>query len=272
MVLISISYVLYYDHYRSIPLFDGKPEDNLDILRQSSDIDKFYNMYENYGIEIGEVSDTRTTYAFVSTDKNRHITLTAKFFDGKLDQYYYNCSQIEPRERIFLEENTITYDCFDIKLRDNLELQSIAKILDDYVTWYIPLNQINQTAILYADQHVNVYNGTLTPTVSDVTYIDENTLEIIFNKNGFFIGDYEIPNEFELVKQVKLGDKFIATCYDFNDKVFHIDIFHLIKMNNTHSVFDHYGGILPQNAQCAYPEIIEHSFDIKWEPFLDKKN
>ena len=100
------------------------------------------------------------------------------------------------------------------------------EILDDYVRWYIPLNQINQTAIYYNGQHVNVYDGVLTPTVSNVTYIDENTLEITFNKNDFVFGDYEIPNEFELVKQVKLGDKFIATCY--GDKVFHIDIFHLI--------------------------------------------
>lgn len=140
--------------------------------------------------------------------------------------------------------------------------------IDNYVNWTIPLNEIIQSEIYYNDQHVNTYDGKLTPTVSNIDYIDETTIEITFNKNGFFIGDYEIPNEFELVKKVKLGDKFIAMCHDSDgDKVFQIDIFHLIDMNNTQSVFDHYGGILPKQVECEYPKIIEHSFDVKWIEF-----
>ena len=138
----------------------------------------------------------------------------------------------------------------------------------DYVKWTIPLNEIIQSDVYYNDQHTNTYDGKLTPTVSNVGHIDENTIEITFNKNDFFIGDYEIPNDFELVKKIKLGDKFIVMCHDSDsDKVFQIDIFHLIKMNSTYSVFDHYGGILPKQAECKYPEIIEHSFDVKWIEF-----
>lgn len=115
ILLVAItSYIIYYDHYSSVLLFDGNPEYNVNIFRQSNVVDKFYNMYEKYGIEIGEVSDSRIIYAFVSTDnQNRNVTLTAKFFDGKVHQYYYNCSQIEPRQRIFLEEDTITQHCFE---------------------------------------------------------------------------------------------------------------------------------------------------------------
>jgi len=140
--------------------------------------------------------------------------------------------------------------------------------LYDYVHWTIPLNQIIQSDVYYNDQHVNTYDGKLTPTVSNVEYINENTVEITFNKNGFFMGKYEIPNEFELVKKVKLGDKFIAMCEDSDDDgVFQGNIFHLVGINNTHSVFDHYGVTLPKQVECKYPEIIEHSFDIEWIEF-----
>ena len=137
--------------------------------------------------------------------------------------------------------------------------------IDNYVTWGILLNEIDQSKIYFI--HEQVTNNTrFLPTITSIDYINEDTIEMKFNKNGFFMGDYEIPNEFELVKKVKLGDKFIVMCHDSDaDKVFNIDILHLTKLNNTHSVFDHYSGILPPKAECLYPEIIEQSFDIKWD-------
>lgn len=142
--------------------------------------------------------------------------------------------------------------------------------LFNYGKWTVPLNELSDSPIYYGDQHISMYGDKpkLTPTVSSVDYIDENTLELTFNKNGFFMGDYEIPNEFEFVTKLKVGDKFISSCF-YSDvaKLFHISIFHLVEITDTHSIFNHHNADLPPQAECKYPEIIEHSLNIDWNDF-----
>ena len=141
--------------------------------------------------------------------------------------------------------------------------------LYDYGKWYVPLNRINQTDIIFNDSHVSAYDdGILTPTVSNMTYVDENTVKISFQDNNFSIGAYKIPNKFDFTATLDVGDTFIAMCHDANsDNKYRIDIFHLYDMNKTHAIFDHYGSFLPKEAECKYPDIIEHGFDVKWREF-----
>lgn len=109
-----IGYGIYFSYYASIKPFQGEPQDNIDILRTSPDIDKFFSMYEKYNIEITDMSEGRIRYAFVTTDEeNRHVTFGIKYFGGEPSDFYHNCSQIEPRQRIFVEENTIEKNCFE---------------------------------------------------------------------------------------------------------------------------------------------------------------
>jgi len=37
-----------------------------------------------------------------------------------------------------------------------------------------------------------------------------------------------------------------------------------IDIQNNNMTFNHYSGHLPSSVECLYPEIIEYSFDIKW--------
>ena len=110
-----VGYGFYIHHYVSIEPFQGEPQDNIDIFRTSPAIDKFYTMYEKYGITIADMSEGQIKYAFVTTDgENRHVTFGIKYFDGKSSDFYHTCYQIEPKERIFLEKNYIEQDCFEL--------------------------------------------------------------------------------------------------------------------------------------------------------------
>lgn len=139
--------------------------------------------------------------------------------------------------------------------------------LQDYVEWHITLNKINQNAIYFSDTHVGLIDKYSSTTLTHIDYVSDDSIKATFNQNNFFIGDYKITDEFEFMKTIHEGDKFIEVCHPDKDGVYHISIMHLVSVNATHVIFDHYGGVLPKQAECKYPEIIEHSFDVEWIEF-----
>lgn len=114
MIIGIIVYGVYFSYYAPIEPFQGDPQDNIDILRNNTNIDKFYKMYEKYGIEIVDMTEGQSRFAFMTTDEeNKRVTFSIKYFGGDPSEFYHTCSQIEPRQRIFLEENYIELNCFE---------------------------------------------------------------------------------------------------------------------------------------------------------------
>ncbi len=114
IVFSGLGYVVYFSTYAGIVPFNGEPENNLEILRQNPDINKFYKTYEKYGITIVDMTESQVEFAFIAQDgENKQVTMRIKYFDGKPMSFSHNCSQVDPRERLFLEENTIEKNCFE---------------------------------------------------------------------------------------------------------------------------------------------------------------
>lgn len=139
--------------------------------------------------------------------------------------------------------------------------------LQNYFDWHIPLNTIDQNTIYFTDTHIELFEKYSSSTLTSIDYVDDNSIHATFNQNNFFMGDYSIPNEFEFIKTIHEGDKFIDICCPDEQGINYISIMHLISVNATHVIFDHYGGVLPKQIECKYSEIIEHSFDIEWIEF-----
>ena len=114
-----IGYGIYFSHYASIKPFQGEPQDNIDILRNDPDINKFYTMYEKYEIEIADMTESQIRFAFMTTDEeNLRSTFSIKYFGREPSEFYHTCSQIEPRKRIFSEENYIERHCFENQINE----------------------------------------------------------------------------------------------------------------------------------------------------------
>lgn len=131
----------------------------------------------------------------------------------------------------------------------------------------------NITDIMLIDKHKVANNEGDYSTLGNVTIIDTNTIQITFNnKNNFGLWHkdvkiWSIPGDFEFVKEVKTGQKFITNCIANEEGRLNVDVFELesVDMSNDDVIFNHYVGQLSNNAECIYPEIIEQSFDIKWD-------
>ena len=113
-VIVTGVAVLWHDtNMRSIEPFEGEPEDNIKILRLTPEINEFYIMYEKYGIEVADMTESTVRFAFMSSDgDNRHVSLSVRYYDGEPKKFTHVCSEIEPRSRIFVEY-TIATNCFN---------------------------------------------------------------------------------------------------------------------------------------------------------------
>lgn len=150
---------------------------------------------------------------------------------------------------------------FSIILVAILLISLSVESLYNYVIWQIPLSKINQSELFFVQKEEGGYNSIYSPTMKDVNYINDDSIEITFAKTQFT--DY-IPNDFEFTKIVHKGDRFIAKCEDDQKGITHSVILQLTSINSTFVSFNHYEVDLPKEIECKYPEIIKHSFDIQW--------
>jgi hypothetical protein len=134
--------------------------------------------------------------------------------------------------------------------------------LYNYLVWYIPLSKINQSELFFVQKEEGGYNLIYSPTMKDVNYINDDSIEITFAKTKFT--DY-IPNDFEFTKIVQKGDTIIAMCKESEKGIMYSVILQLTSISSTFVSFNHYETDLPKEVECKYPEIIKHSFDIPWK-------
>lgn len=133
----------------------------------------------------------------------------------------------------------------------------------NYLVWYMSLSKINHSEISYVEKEEGGYNIMFMPTMKNVKYINDDSVEITFAKTKFI--DF-IPNNFEFTKIVKKGNTFIAMCRDIGNGTVNSVILQLTSVNSTFVSFNHYEVYLPKEVECKYPEIIKQSFDIQWMP------
>lgn len=140
----------------------------------------------------------------------------------------------------------------------------------NYEKWNFPLSKINQEEIFFLDDaHQGGYDSIFFPTIKNVSYINNDSIEITFHKSNYT--DF-IPTDFEFTTVAQRGDKFIVMCMGNTFKgVSYSTIAHLVEVNSTFVSFHHYEADLPKEVECKYPEIIKHSFNVKWKEF-DKNN
>lgn len=139
----------------------------------------------------------------------------------------------------------------------------------NYVIWYIPLSKINSSQIVYVQKEEGGYNRMYSPTMKDIKYINDNSIEITFAKTQWT--DF-ISNNFEFTKTVHKGNTFISMCRNVvNGTTEYAVILQLASINNTFVSFNHYETDLPKDVECKYPEIIEQSFDNQWTHLTPSK-
>jgi hypothetical protein len=132
----------------------------------------------------------------------------------------------------------------------------------NYFVWDVPLSKTNHSQIVYVEKEEGSYNSMFMPTMKNVTYVNDDSIEIIFAKTKFT--DF-IPNNFEFTKTVHKGDAFISMCRNVvNYTTVYAVILQLTTVNSTFVSFNHYEVNLPKDVECKYPDIIKQSFDIPW--------
>ena len=113
MLVIGIAVILYDYQMKQVRPFKGNPQNNINILRQTSEINKFYKMYEKYDIEIADMIEEQVRFVFVASDyENRNVNLDVRYYDGKPDATSHHCHEMEPHSKIFSEESIVT-NCFE---------------------------------------------------------------------------------------------------------------------------------------------------------------
>ena len=140
--------------------------------------------------------------------------------------------------------------------------------IQQFYVFVLPLNQISN--IEFSDIHNAKNRFGHFSTLGNIEIINENTIKVIFdnsNKYGYYnkegVKYWSIPTQFELVKDISIGDKFITHCYEVENAIA-LQILELVEIQNDDITFNHYSAALPKGTNCKYPEIIEYSFDIKW--------
>jgi len=144
--------------------------------------------------------------------------------------------------------------------------------LYNYGQWISLMNGI--TDLRFSDTHEAVNNLGHYSTLGHIAIIDENSIEVTFNnKNNYGIYSegvkiWSIPTQFEFIKTVNVGDIFIVHCRE-HDQGLGAQLLELVDIDiqNNNMTFNHYNVGLSPSVECMYPEIIEHSFDIKWDRF-----
>ena len=142
--------------------------------------------------------------------------------------------------------------------------------LYSYSQWKLLVNSI--TDLTFSDTHEAINNIGHYSTLGNIVIIDENSIEITFNnKNDYGIYSentkiWSIPTQFEFIRTVNIGDIFITHCRIHPEGVVGAQLLELVDIDiqNNNMTFKHYNAQLPSSIECMYPEIIEHSFDIKW--------
>ena len=113
ILVIGIAMILYDYQMKQVRPFEGDPQNNVSVLRQTFEINEFYKMYEKYDVEIADMTEEQVRFVFVaSDDENRTVNLDVRYYDGKPDAISHHCHEMEPRSKIFSEELVIT-NCFE---------------------------------------------------------------------------------------------------------------------------------------------------------------
>ena len=132
---------------------------------------------------------------------------------------------------------------------------------------YFALNNEDSQSILLVDTHEVNNHSSYYSTLGNVTIINQDTIEITFNnKNdfGLYHNDtkvWSIPGEFEFIKEVKVGQRFITHCFENEEDAVNVDSFELKSIDMLREVitFDHYVHS-EENTSCEYPDIILDSY------------
>lgn len=102
----------------SVPPFPGynHPERHVDRLRDTPEIDRFYETYGAYGVEAEWESSGWSGMVFRSQDGERGVKLSVAYLMGLPMRFSHSCAEYsgipdEPGKKIFAE-GTVSMDCF----------------------------------------------------------------------------------------------------------------------------------------------------------------
>ncbi len=98
-------------HVKNIKPFSDYPTDIYDEIRLTLEVEKFYNMYEEYDIlAMHYLESPPTTVWYYASFSDRYVHLLVDFSDV-LYKFKYTCYIEEPRKLLFVED-TVTTKCF----------------------------------------------------------------------------------------------------------------------------------------------------------------